>query len=79
MACGSLDGPLSLAVNLVKLWLMLRVLRRDAQPLRITFSANKTGRVTFPIRRLFGMQGTWHCGWAGYLNAIGISPATLIF
>lgn len=79
MACARLDGPLSLIVTSVKLCLVLHVLRRDVQPLCITFYANKPGRIMFPIRRLFGMQGTWHRGWAGYLNAIGISPATLIF
>ena len=79
MACDRLDGPLSLIVTSVKLWLVLHVLKRDVEPLCITFYANKTGRIIFPIRRLFGMQGTWHCGWAGYLNAIGISTATLIF
>lgn len=57
VACDRLDGPLSLTVTSVKLWLVLRVLRRDGQPLCITFYANRRGRIIFPIRRLFGMQG----------------------
>lgn len=45
------NGPLSPIGTFVKLWLVLHVLRRDAQPLCVTFHANKTGKIISPRQK----------------------------